>query len=238
MILNSILSSPIKSMAFSGRDERLGVGLEDGILALLRPDSDWESVGEIDQSESCVSCQDWASEIFACGRINGSVTLFDTDQVFSNFFVPIAEFTSNYPVRSLAFDSNGRFLAIGNDNGVVSILSAKSSWTLFNQMNLGYSILSIKWSPAGRYMAVAGANRTFCVYDILTWTTVKEVKETLSSLLSDKEMSISCLDWSLDSKWMAIGALRSGIHVLDTSNWTLLELSTNGDVLSAANKDL
>lgn len=234
MILNSILSSPIKSIAFSTRDERLGVGLEDGILTLLSPDSNWESVGEIDQSESCVSCQDWSSTMLVCGRVNGSVTLFETDRVFSNFFVPIAEFTNNHPVRSLTFGSNGMFLAIGRDNGILSILSAKSGWALYNQINLGQRIFSAKWSPDARYIALAGAGRTFSVYDTVTSSTIKNVEESLSSISTDDKMSVTCLDWSLDSKWMAIGGLGSGIHVLDTIKWTILESSVNDHAFFAA----
>ena len=238
MILNSILSSPIKSIAFSRHDERLGVGLEDGILTLLSPDSDWESVGEIDQSESAVSCQDWTSKTLVCGRMDGSVTLFDTEKVFSNFFVPVAEFTSNLPVRSVAFGANGRFLAIGGDNGVVSILSAKGGWVLCNQMNLGYSILSTKWSPAGRYVAFAGSGETFRVCDTITWATVKEVKETLPTIFTNNVTSISCLDWSLDSKWVAIGGSGSGMHLLNTLEWTLMGPSADGRTLIAANTDV
>ena len=223
MILNSILSSPIRSIAFSKNDERLGIGLADGNLTLLCPDSNWESIGEIDQSESCISCQDWAWNMLACGRINGLVTLFDINQVLTNFFVPIAEFTSNHPVRSLAFESNGRFLAIGGDNGIISILSGKNDWTLSNQINLGYSIPYLKFSPAGRYLAVAGAGQTFSVYDTISWTIVKEVGESLSSIFADDKMSILCLDWSLDSKWMAIGGLGSDVYIIDTMKWTLLD---------------
>ena len=68
MILNSILSSPIKSIAFSTNDERVAVGLEEGMLTLLDPESDWESIGEIDHSKSTVLCQDWDTNFFACGR--------------------------------------------------------------------------------------------------------------------------------------------------------------------------
>ena len=227
MILNSILSSPIKSIAFSRSDERLGVGLEDGILTLLCPESNWEPVGEVDQSESAISCQDWSSQTLACGRMNGSVTLFDTDKVIGNFLVPVAEFASDHPVKSLKFGRDGNFLAVGGENGVVSILNAKSDWALFNQINLGYSILSIKWSPAGRYMALAGSRRTFSVYDTITWATVKEAEESISSIYKEKETSISCLDWSPDSKWMAIGGLRSGIKILDTLKWTILDSTEN-----------
>ena len=235
MILNSILSSPIQSIAFSKDDERLGVGLEDGILALLSPESNWEAVGEIDQSESCVSCQDWAPGMLACGRMNGSVTLFDTDKVFDNFFVPVAEFTSKYPVRSLTFGRNGNFIAIGGDNGAVSILSAQSGWQLFHRINVGYSILSIKWSPVGRYLGIASAGSDCSVYNTINWTRVKEVEESISSIFADDdETSISCLAWSVDSKWMAMGGLGSGVDILDTSTWTFLESSANVHAISAA----
>ena len=227
MILNSILSSPIKSIAFSKCDGRLGVGLESGILTLLCPESNWESVGEIDQSESCVSCQDWSSQTLACGRMNGSVTLFTTEKVMGNFLVPVAEFISDHPIRSLNFGTAGSFLAVGGENGVVSILNAKSDWALFNQINLGYSILSIKWSPAGRYMALAGSERVFSVYDTINWATVKDAKELVSSIDKDNESPILSLDWSKDSKWMVIGGFRSGIQILDTFRWKLLELPGN-----------
>jgi WD40 repeat protein len=229
MILNSILSSAIKSIEFSRHDERLGVGLEDGLFSIFRPESEWQSVGDIDQSDSAVSCQNWTSKTLACGRMDGSVTLFDTEKVFSNFFVPIAEYTSNLPVRSVAFGASGLFLAIGGDDGVVSILSAKGgSWILTNQINLGCNILSTKWSPAGRYVALAGSGKTFSVCDSITWATVDEVNETLSSIFTNNVESISCLDWSPDSKWVAIGGVGSGIHILNTSDWTLMGPSTDG----------
>ena len=229
IILNNILSSPIKSIAFSKNDERLGVGLEDGILALLSPESNWESVGGIEQSESCISCQDWASNVFACGRMNGSVTLFETDKVFDNFFVPVKEFTSKFPVRSVTFGSNGRSLAIGGDNGVVSVLIASSGWTLIHLINVGYSVFSIKWSPAGKYLALASAGTTCSVYDTNTWESVKEVEESISSLFTDDETLISCLAWSIDSKWMAMGGMGSGVHILDTSTWTFINQAENAN---------
>ena len=234
MILNSILSSPIQSIAFSRHDERLGVGLEDGILALLCPESNWESVGEIDQNESTVTCQDWTSKTLACGRMDGSVALFNTDQVFGNFFVPVAEFTSNLPVRSVAFGKNEGFLSIGGDNGVVSILSAKGGWVLSNQVNLGCGILSTKWSPAGRYIAFAGSGETFLICDTVTWATINEVKEIRSSIFTNNVTSMSCLDWSLDSKWVAIGGSGSGIHLLNTLDWTLMESSADDHTLAAS----
>ncbi len=234
MILNSILSSPIKSIAFSKNDERLGVGLEDGILTLLSPESNWESMGEIEQSESCISCQDWCSNTFACGRMNGSVTLFETDKVFDNFFVPVKEFTSKYPVRSVTFGSNGKSLAIGGDNGIVSVLNASSGWTLIHLINLGYSIFSVKWSPAGRYLTLASAGTRCSVYDTSNWESVEEVEKSVSSTFTDNETLISRLAWSTDSKWMAMGGMGSGVHILDTSTWTFINRPANAHELPNA----
>jgi WD40 repeat protein len=110
MILNTIFSSPIQSVAFSKHDERLAIGSSDGILTLLCPDADWEPIGEIEDSESPILAQDWCSKNLAVGREDGSVAIFDTEKVFSNFFVPVAEFSNSLPVRSVAFGASGRFL--------------------------------------------------------------------------------------------------------------------------------
>ncbi|VEU34899.1 unnamed protein product [Pseudo-nitzschia multistriata] len=232
MILNSILSSSITSIAFSVGDERLGVGMEDGMLALLWPTSNWESVGEIDQNESSVICQDWTSRYLACGRMDGSVALFDTEQIFSNFFVPIAEFTSNHPTRSVAFTKSGEFLSIAGDDGVVSILRAKDGWIISNKINFGCSILSTKWSPDGHYIVFSGSSETFLVCDTRTWTIVTKTKEIGPSIFTNNASSISCVDWSLDNKWVAIGGKGSGMHLLNTTDWTLLESSENSQILN------
>ena len=110
MVLNTIFSSPIQSIAFSRRDERLSVGSIDGILTLLCPDADWEPMGEIDDNESPILTQDWCSKYLAIGREDGSVTVHDTERTFSNFFVPVAEFSHSLAVRSVAFGASGRFL--------------------------------------------------------------------------------------------------------------------------------
>ncbi len=236
MILNTILSTPIQSVAFSTRDERLSIGTNDGVLSLLCPDANWEPVGEIEHNESSITCQDWTTKTLAIGRKDGSVTLFDAEKAFSNFFVPIAEFTSSFPVRSVAFSVGGRFLATGGDNGVVSILSGKGGWILCNQINLKCNALSIRWSPAGRYVAFAGSDRVLCVYDTITWVALNEVKETHSSIFVENVHSVACVDWSLESKWVAIGAVGSGLHVMSTSTWKLLGPSMNGLNLESGDK--
>jgi WD40 repeat protein len=166
----------------------LAIGSNDGVLTLLCPDADWEPMGELDFSESPILAQDWCSKTLAVGREDGSVAVFDTEKAFDNFFVPLAEFSHSLPVRSVSFGGSGRFLgkpfirihrederfrvlqltrtssflstsAIGGDSGVISILSSKGGWVLCNQIKIGCSILTTKWSPAGRYLSLAGSNQ-------------------------------------------------------------------------------
>jgi WD40 repeat protein len=110
MISNTILSAPIFSIAFSKLDERLAVGSKDGVLTLICPATDWEPVGEIEQSEAAVLAQDWSSRNLAVGRDDGTIAVFENEKVYSNFFVPQAELTQKLPIRSVAFGASGRFL--------------------------------------------------------------------------------------------------------------------------------
>ena len=110
MIVSKTYGSSIRSLSFSNHDERLAVALSDGTLSLLCPDDDWRSAGEIDYSDSPIICQDWCTNTFAIGREDGSVAIFDLEKGLGEFFVPIAEFSANSPVRSMAFGPGGRYL--------------------------------------------------------------------------------------------------------------------------------
>ena len=235
MILNTIMSSPIRSVAFSKNDERLSIGQEDGLLSLLVVDAEFEPTGEIDTHDSPVLCQDWSSKTLATGREDGTVSLFDTEKSFCNFFVPLAEFSSNYPVRSLSFGVSERFLAIGGDNGIF-VLSRKGGWAVCHHISTSEKIFTTRWSPAGRYLALAGTNDSFQVYDTISWVAMREVKHSLLTLPSGPPLAISSIDWSLDCKWMAIGSIGSGIVVLNTSDWKRLGPSSDGLTLSSSTR--
>lgn len=227
MVLNTIISSPIHSVAFSKRDERLSIGAEDGVLSMLVVDAEFEPSGEIDSNESAVLCQSWSTTTLAVGRRDGTVTLFDTEKTFCNFFVPLAEVSSSSSIRSLSFGVSENFLAIGGVN-VVSILSKKGGWVLCNQIKTGGSVFSLSWSPAGRFLAFGGSHQCFQVCDTITWATMSEAMQAIPSLFEAKQNIVSCLDWSTDCKWMAIGSFGSGIHVLNMSDWRLLGPTTDG----------
>jgi hypothetical protein len=248
MILNQIYSSSIQSIAFSKYDERLAVGLADGIVCFLSPDEEWEKVGEIDYNDSPILCQTWSSNNFAIGREDGSVSIFDKQKALLNFFVPVAEFfTSSFPVRSIAFGPGGKYLVFGGDDDFASIVNYKDGWFLSNQVELNCkSVLTTKWSPGGRYLMLAGSDQvgtavnlgmklkqrfqditqtfvfsqTFRVINTLTGNDDYEIHKAISKVFkTDSKSNITCVDFSIDGRFIALGNSRVGVKVLGTADW-------------------
>jgi WD40 repeat protein len=187
---------------------------------------DWAPVGEIDFSDSPVLCQAWSNQSLAVGREDGSVTIFDTEKVFDNFFVPMTELYYTKAVQSLAFGASGRFLAVGGDCGLSSILDSNGGWLSCHELNFdkGTRLLATSWSPDDRYLIVAGTNKVCRVIDTITWTDLVQV-EAVTNKLFDNDSAFSAIanvDWSLDGEWIALGTIGGGIYALGTTMWHLL----------------
>jgi WD40 repeat protein len=210
------VGAPISSVVFSKNNARLAVGSADGILSLLDPHKSWEATGEIESNTSPILALDWSSKCLAIARRDGSVCIYDSDQVYSNFCVALAELAHTTPVRAVAFGVSSRFLAVGGDNGLLSLYSAKGGWVLCHQVKVDCAISSIKWSPTGRFMAFGGDNGLFQVIDTIFWAEVDEAKTLVSSEIN---ASISSLAFSQDGKLIAYGGHAFGASVVDSSTW-------------------
>lgn len=129
MVLNMIYDSPIQTVAFSRHDERLSVGMLDGVLSLLSPDEDWNPCGEIDYSRAPILCQDWCSSYMAIGRNDGSVSVFDIEKVLNCSFAPTVVLSdSSIPIRSVSFGTGGRFLGMTQPGDILAFSSIHSRW--------------------------------------------------------------------------------------------------------------
>ena len=228
----------ISTVAFSCQDERLSIGSKDGVLTLLSKSLDWELVGEIDFSDSPILCQDWSTKTLALGREDGSVTIFDTERIFENFFVPLTELSHSKAIQSLAFDATSRFLAVAGDNGLSSILGSGNEWLVRYHIETDQQtrLLASSWSPDGRYLIFAGTNETCRIIETDTWTEVKGV-EAATNRIFEQELAVSTIstvDWSLDGAWIALGTVGGGIHALRTETWQLMVPSTDRLALSPA----
>ena len=173
LVLNTVLDSPICSISFSQDDERLSVGLDDGILSLFVVEADWEPTADIDDSDSPVSCQEWSSDAFVVGRMDGTVCIYDAEQALSNSFVTLNQISSNGSIRSVSFGVEGQFLSVAGDTGLLYILSSKGNWVVCNQIDLGRTTLTTAWSPCGQYLTVGGYGY-MDVLDTVTWTSLRE----------------------------------------------------------------
>lgn len=194
---------------------------------MLCPTSiDWEPVGEIDFSDSPILCHDWSIRTLAIGREDGSVTLFDKEKAFDNFFVPLAEFSHPKPVYSLTFGACGQYLAAVGGGGHASIRNIQEGWLLCHEFHYGQEVrlVAASWSPDGRYLAFSGTNDTFRMIDTVTWSEVVEVEIAVDKFLDNDSSvgGISSVDWSLDGAWIALGTLGRGIHTLRADSWQLL----------------
>lgn len=215
------LGAPVLSVVFSKNNERLAVGSADGILSLLDPLGGWEAVGEIESSASPVLSMDWCTKNLAVGRQDGSVSIYDSDQVYSNFCVALVELSHKRSVRSIAFGVSGRFLAVGGDDGVLHLYSSKGGWVLCHQVKADYGISSIKWSPTGRFMAFGGEKGVFQVIDTIFWAEVDEAKASMSSGPSINRHSISTVGFSQDGKLISYSGQGLGTRIVDSSTWEI-----------------
>ena len=173
LVLNTVLDSPICSIAFSQDDERLSIGLDDGVLSLFVVEADWEPTADIDDSDSPVSCQEWSSNVFVVGRMDGTVCIYDAEKALSNSFVPLNQISNNGSIRSVSFGVEGQYMSVVGDTGLLYILSSKGNWVVCNQIDFGRTTLTTAWSPCGRYLTVAGYGY-MDVLDTVTWTSLRE----------------------------------------------------------------
>ena len=123
------------------------------------------------------------------------------------------------------FYSLDHWVAVGGDNGVLSIMSSKGGWKLANQFNVATnsSVLATKWSPAGRYLFLAGSQKFCRVIDTITWTEVTDAQTATARIFQDDSTNaVSSIDWSVDGNWAALGSTGGGIYVFATSDWRLL----------------
>lgn len=108
---------------------------------------------------------------------------------------------------------------------MLSILSSKGGWKLSNQFNVAANsrVLATKWSPAGRYLFLAGCQKFCRVIDTITWTEVTDAQKSTARIFQDVSTNaVSSIDWSVDGNWVALGSSGGGIYVMATSDWRLV----------------
>ncbi|KAF3056074.1 hypothetical protein CFAM422_012936 [Trichoderma lentiforme] len=130
-----------------------------------------------------------------------------------------------YSVTKLAFSHNGKYIATGDDSGIVRIFGVETVQEVF-QVAIGTdNIRDICFSPDGRYLATAFGN-FIKVFDINT----KTVQHTF---MHDTDVYVYALDTSYDGRLLASGDSRGTVRIWDMDQGVEIKKFTTRKTISS-----
>lgn len=219
----------VNSMTFSKNNERLVVGTSDGTLLFLNPQENFSVSWECEESESPVLTVDWCTRYLACGREDGTLAIYESDKIFESRFAPASLVEGTKPLCAVAFGGGSKFLVCAADDGSISVYSAAGDWALMHELNAGFPVTCMKWSPNGRHLAFAGANNKFKIMDTVFWADVEEANRMEQAPVEGgKSRYPSFLSFSQEGRFLAHVCGKSGTRVMNTTSWdTILKLQTD-----------
>jgi WD40 repeat protein len=117
-------------------------------------------------------------------------------------------------VNIVAFSHDGSYLAVGDSGGIVSVYdydeSEKDAETnMITWFKRKDSILSIEWSPDGKWLYAGGEDRSVTVIDTTYWEIVHRIGQ---------DRWVQCIAASHGGSHVAIGGVSSEISILDVDN--------------------
>jgi WD40 repeat protein len=117
-------------------------------------------------------------------------------------------------VNSVKFSPDGVFLAVGDAGGFLGVFSLTDSATkcvelqLAKSFTMNDSILSIEWSPDGKWLYAGGEDCHVAVIDTKHWEVIHRL---------NRERWVQCISSSSSGTHLAVGGVSSEISLLDTS---------------------
>lgn len=209
-------AAPISSVQYGSKNnERLVVGSVDGTLAFLDPRKGYDFAGEIEASDAPVVAIDWTSRNLAVGRNDGTVAIYDSDDVLDDSYVSVADLERDAAVCAVSFGVSSRFLAVGDAAGFVGIYSSKGGWVMCHVVDMGRSVSSVLWCPLGRHLAFVADNGAMKVIDTIFWADVIEA-ESSSTPSANGDVIRSSLAFSQDGRLLAFSRSDRGLGILDS----------------------
>lgn len=117
--------------------------------------------------------------------------------------------------RSIAFSSNGKYLAVGTKNDGVLVYDVKD-WKVIVELPHNYTVHSVEWSPNCMYLATGSTSGPIKIWNSDTWD--------ISEVLDHSKESMN-LAWSPDGKFLVAGSWgRSDdnpyLDIWKTSDWS------------------
>ena len=113
--------------------------------------------------------------------------------------VKIRKYISLIPndfARSVAFSSNGKFLAVGTKNDGVLVYNVKD-WEIIVELPHNYTVHSVEWSPNCKHLATGSISGPIKIWNSDTWD--------ISQVLDHSKEALN-LAWSLNGKILVAGS--------------------------------
>lgn len=115
-------------------------------------------------------------------------------------------------IYSVDFSPDGKYLAVANSDGVVTIWDFAAKRAVATIDSPGSVALFDRYSPDGKQLVLASAN-TITVFSTSTWTKKKPI--TCSAV-----NYVTCVAYSTDGRYFAVGGLDGTAVVYNTDRWS------------------
>jgi len=120
--------------------------------------------------------------------------------------------------RSVAFSSNGKFLAAGTEKDGVLIYNVKD-WKIVVKLPHSYSVDSVEWSPDSMFMASGSISGSVKIWDSENWDEVHTLEESIGAVN---------LSWSANRNYLIAGSLdrsdkKPFLDIWQTKDWKKLD---------------
>ncbi|MGB3715555.1 MAG: WD40 repeat domain-containing protein [Candidatus Promineifilaceae bacterium] len=200
----------ITSLAASPDGSLIAVGAEDGSVTILDASDGTIVIGTPGQSnnENSVFSLAWSEQagadeslLLAAGFNDGNVVISQIqhdglpveDGLEISVFGNLDRQRSGVP--AMAFSPNGRVLATGTRNGLISIWDTETlAWIGFlDGHELAHAVFSLDWSTDGRWLLSGGRDETVILWDMTTLSP--------QHVIDDHNAEIVSVDFSPDSKY-------------------------------------
>jgi WD40 repeat protein len=119
-----------------------------------------------------------------------------------------------YWVNSIAFNPDGSCIALGDSGGVVSVYDYEETnedveTNMITWFKRKDSILSVEWSPDGKWLYAGGEDRSVTVIDTTYWEIVHRI---------GRDRWVQCIASSNGGSHISVGGVSSEISILDVQN--------------------
>lgn len=170
----------------------------------------------------------------AAGCEDGRISLWD---VLTGRMIRVLT-QKSYRIQSLAFSSDGKYLAVGDDDAAIHLWDYKTG-KLLRKLTGDWGIHALAFSPDSTFLAAANFSNTVCLFDPASGKRLREWQGEKGKSVFDLGECFSALAFSPDGKMLAAGSGRETLREVNPAELARIkEQFWKEHVDSGINKEL